>query len=93
MGERMPGQRNSMFYGAMLLTAGSIGLRLVQLAFQVYISGVMGAAGLGRMQLIMTVGGFAAILASPEIPGFFVVRAGGAAVERFDLSGTSAVRH
>ena len=64
MGERMPGQRNSMFYGAMLLTAGSIGLRLVQLAFQVYISGVMGAAGLGRMQLIMTVGGFAAILAS-----------------------------
>lgn len=50
---------NSMFYGAMLLTAGSLGLRLVQMAFQVYISGVMGAAGLGRMQLIMTVGGFA----------------------------------
>ena len=55
---------NSLFYGAMLLTAGSLGLRLVQLAFQVYISGVMGAAGLGRMQLIMTVGGFAGILAS-----------------------------
>ena len=55
---------NSMFYGAMLLTAGSLGLRLVQMAFQVYISGVMGAAGLGRMQLIMTVGGFAGILAS-----------------------------
>lgn len=55
---------NSLFYGAMLLTAGSLGLRLVQMAFQVYISGVMGAAGLGRMQLIMTVGGFAGILAS-----------------------------
>ena len=54
----------SLFYGAMLLTAGSLGLRLVQMAFQVYISGVMGAAGLGRMQLIMTIGGFAGILAS-----------------------------
>lgn len=54
--------RDSMFYGAMLLTAGSLGLRLVQMAFQVYISGVMGAAGLGRMQLIMTIGGFCAIL-------------------------------
>jgi len=29
----------------------------------------------------------------PEIPGFFVVRACGAAVERFDLSGTSTLRH
>lgn len=53
-----------MFYGAMMLTAGSLGLRLVQMIFQIYISGVMGAAGLGRMQLIMTVGGFAAVLAS-----------------------------
>ena len=57
-------QRNSMFYGAMMLTAGSLGLRLVQMIFQIYISGVMGAAGLGRMQLIMTVGGFAAVIAS-----------------------------
>lgn len=57
-------RRNSMFYGAMLLTAGSLGLRLVQMIFQVYISGVMGAEGLGRMQLIMTVGGFAGVLAS-----------------------------
>ena len=64
MGEKMPLRRDSMFYGAMLLTAGSLGLRLVQMAFQVYISGVMGAAGLGRMQLIMTIGGFCAILAS-----------------------------
>lgn len=57
-------RRNSMFYGAMLLTAGSLGLRLVQMVFQVYISGVMGAEGLGRMQLIMTVGNFGAVLAS-----------------------------
>ena len=60
----MGSKRNSMFYGALLLTAGSIAMRLVQLIFQVYISGIMGAAGLGRMHLIMTVGGFAAILAS-----------------------------
>lgn len=57
-------RRNSMFYGAILLTLGSIALRFVQMIFQVYISGVMGAGGLGRMQLIMTVGNFAAILAS-----------------------------
>lgn len=56
--------QNSMFYGALLLTLGSIAMRFVQMIFQVYISGVMGAGGLGRMQLIMTVGGFAAILAS-----------------------------
>jgi stage V sporulation protein B len=57
-------RQHSMFYGAMLLTAGSLGLRLVQLLFQIYISGVMGAAGLGRMQLIMAVGSFGAILGS-----------------------------
>ena len=57
-------RQNSMFYGALLLTLGSIAMRFVQMIFQVYISGVMGAGGLGRMQLIMTVGSFAAILAS-----------------------------
>ena len=29
----------------------------------------------------------------PEIPGFFVIWACGAATERFDLSGASALRH
>ena len=57
-------RRNSMLGGALLLTAGSVAMRFVQMLFQVYISGVMGAGGLGRMQLIMTVGNFAAILAS-----------------------------
>lgn len=66
MGDSYPplGRKNSMFYGAMLLTAGSIAMRFVQMLFQIYISGVMGAEGLGRMQLIMTVGNFAAIMAS-----------------------------
>ena len=57
-------RQSSMFYGALLLTGGSIAIRFVQMIFQVYISGVMGAGGLGRMQLIMTVGSFSAILAS-----------------------------
>lgn len=57
-------RQGSMFYGALLLTAGSIAMRFVQMIFQVYISGIMGAGGLGRMQLIMTVGSFAAILSS-----------------------------
>ena len=57
-------KRNSIFYGALLLTLGSIGLRVVQMLFQIYISGVMGAEGLGRMQLVSTIGAFAAILAS-----------------------------
>lgn len=64
MGDSLLHRSSSIFYGAIMLTAGSLGLRLVQMIFQVYISGVMGAAGLGRMQLIMTVGNFAAILAS-----------------------------
>lgn len=57
-------RRNSLFYGALLMTASSIGLRVVQMIFQIYISGVMGATGLGRMQLILTAGTFATILAS-----------------------------
>ena len=57
-------RQNSIFYGALLLTLGSIAIRFVQMLFQVYISGVMGAAGLGRMQLIMAVGALAAVVAS-----------------------------
>ena len=66
MGDRSSAvqRKNSMFYGALLLTCGSIALRFVQMVFQVYISGVMGAGGLGRMQLIMTIGSLAAIFAS-----------------------------
>ena len=57
-------RRGSMLYGALLLTLGAVSIRLVQTAFQIYISGVMGAAGLGRMQLILTIGSFGAVLAS-----------------------------
>ena len=39
-------QRKFTVYGAMLLTAGSLGLRLVQMAFQVYLRG-HGRSGIG----------------------------------------------
>ncbi|MBQ9268755.1 MAG: oligosaccharide flippase family protein [Oscillospiraceae bacterium] len=55
---------NSMFYSTLFLSGGTIALRIVQMGFQVYISGVMGADGLGIMHLITTVGTLAAVLAS-----------------------------
>lgn len=56
--------KSTMLGGALLLTAGSLGLRVMQLVFQIYISGILGAPGLGRMQLVMTVGSFALVLGS-----------------------------
>ena len=55
---------NSMFYSTLFLSGGTIALRIVQMGFQVYISGVMGADGLGVMHLITTVSALAAVLAS-----------------------------
>ena len=55
---------NSMFYSTLFLSGGTIALRIVQMGFHVYISGVMGADGLGIMHLITTVGALAAVLAS-----------------------------
>lgn len=46
-----------MFYSAILLTGVNLLLRLVSTSFQVYISGRMGAAGVGLLQLVMSVGG------------------------------------
>jgi len=46
-----------MFYSALLLTGVNLLLRLVSTSFQVYISGRIGAAGVGLLQLVMTVGG------------------------------------
>ena len=46
-----------MFYSAILLTGVNLLLRLVSTSFQVYISGRIGAAGVGLLQLVMSVGG------------------------------------
>lgn len=46
-----------IFYSAILLTGVNLLLRLVSTSFQVYITGRIGATGIGLLQLVMTVGG------------------------------------
>lgn len=48
-----------IFYSAMLLTGVNLLLRLVSTSFQVYISGSIGAAGVGLLQLVLSVGALA----------------------------------
>lgn len=49
------GKKGTMFYGAMLLTGANLLLRVVSLGFQVYLSGRVGAAGVGLLQLTSSV--------------------------------------
>lgn len=44
-----------MFYSALLLTGVDLLLRLVSTSFQVYLSGRIGAAGIGLLQLVISV--------------------------------------
>ena len=57
MHKKMP-----IFYSALLLTGVNLLLRLVSTSFQVYISGKIGAAGVGLLQLVMSVGAMAMTL-------------------------------
>ena len=50
-----------IFYSALLLTGVNLLLRFVGTSFQVYISATLGAAGVGLLQLVMSVGGFAMV--------------------------------
>lgn len=45
----------TMFYSALLLTGANLALRMVSMGFQVYLSGQIGAAGIGLLQLVMSV--------------------------------------
>ena len=45
-----------IFYGAILLTGVNLLLRLISTSFQVFLSGRIGAAGIGLNQLVMSVG-------------------------------------
>ncbi len=45
-----------IFYSALLLTGVNLALRFVSTSFQVYISGRIGAAGVGLLQLVLSVG-------------------------------------
>ncbi len=51
----LPGKRN-IFHSALLLTGVNLLLRTVSTSFQVYISGQLGAAGVGLLQLVLSVG-------------------------------------
>ncbi len=48
-----------IFYSALLLTGVNLLLRLVSTGFQVFLSGRIGAAGIGLLQLVLSVGGLA----------------------------------
>ena len=50
-----------IFYSAIMLTAVNLLLRLVGTSFQVYISGRIGAAGVGLLQLVLSVGSLAMV--------------------------------
>ena len=55
-------KRSSILGGALLLTAVNLLLRLISIGFNVFLTGRIGAAGLGLLQLIFTVGMFAALV-------------------------------
>ena len=61
MDKELIGLRKTLpiFYSALLLTGVNLLLRLAGTAFGVYISGRIGPAGVGLLQLVMSVGGFA----------------------------------
>lgn len=50
-----------IFYSALLLTGVNLLLRLAGTSFQVYLSGQIGATGIGLLQLVMSVGNLAMI--------------------------------
>ena len=51
-----------IFYSALLLTGVNLLLRLAGTSFQVYLSGRIGPAGIGLLQLVVSVGSFAMII-------------------------------
>ena len=53
------GKKLPIFYNALLLTGVNLLLRLVSTSFQVYVSGKIGASGIGLLQLVLSVGGLA----------------------------------
>ena len=54
MGKKLP-----IFYSALLLTGVNLLLRFISTSFQVYLSGKIGASGIGLLQLVLSVGALA----------------------------------
>ena len=53
--------KRSIFYSALLLTGVNLMLRMVGTSFQVYLSGTIGAEGVGLLQLVLSVGSMALV--------------------------------
>ncbi len=53
---------SAMFRSTALLTLANVAMRAVSMIFQIYLSDQIGAAGMGLLQLILTVNGFAVTL-------------------------------
>ena len=51
----------TIFYSALLLTGVNLLLRMVGTSFQVYLSGTIGAEGVGLLQLVLSVGSMALV--------------------------------
>ena len=49
-------RKKPIFYNALLLTGVNLLLRFVGTSFQVFLSGKIGAAGIGLLQLVLSVG-------------------------------------
>lgn len=58
---------SSILGGAILLTAANLLLRLISIGFNVFLSGSIGAEGLGLLQLISTVGVFAMLVGTSGV--------------------------
>ena len=54
-------EKKPIFYSALLLTGVNLLLRFVGTSFQVYLSSRIGAAGIGLLQLVMSVGSLAMV--------------------------------
>ena len=56
------GSQGSIAQSTLLLTVANLAMRGVSILFQIYLTGQIGAAGIGLLQLILTVHGFAITL-------------------------------
>ncbi len=59
--------KSTILGGAVLLTAANLLLRVISIAFNVFLTGRIGAAGLGLLQLISTVSVFAVLIGSSGV--------------------------
>ena len=64
-------------YNTAVLTVSNVVMRCISLAFQIWLAGRIGSAGIGLFQLVMSVGGFAMTFAISGIRFAAAFRQGG----------------